>query len=642
MVASSRWANSRVYLLACTVYWGIFLFGYDTGVAGGVITTTAFKTAFNLTHASTAEVNNVSSNVVAVLQGGAFFGALGSAPASNAIGRKWTLLSFALVFLIGAALQTAAGSGTKGLNMIYVGRVIAGLGVGGISAVSPAYVSECAPKHVRGRITGLFQIWVACGVLVSYFVNYGISIHITSGPRVWRIPFGIQFIPAGIMAIGVIFCRESPRYLARAGKVEEALINLAWYRSTTIDDIETRQEMAEIEATILEETEARAGLGWKEAFFGPGNFIRFVIAIVIFMLQQFCGQNSISYYAPTIFKSIGYVGTTPALLASGVYGVVKVVATSIFIFFFVEKFGRKWSLFYGALTMGVLFYIVGAIFKTHPPVVNTTGYVAPASRAMAGLIYLYCVAYSFGWGPLPWVYVSDIFPNRTRHYGLAVASASQWLFNFTISKVTPFMETGLGYKLFITFATINILGMATFAYLIPETKGKSLEEMDILFGSISVADRMRDIQKAEQMVDNQAQVRPGHEHGSGDEKMAAEMEEKVCIICTCRALMDIAEFHAEVYRYVALIPYGKVTSYALKFLAPDAGVPWQRVISSAGTISSRGPGTNGAARQRVALEAEGVEVTNGRTGEFRVNLAEFGWFPDSIPADIDEAETGET
>ncbi|KAG8872263.1 hypothetical protein FRB97_007821 [Tulasnella sp. 331] len=546
MVSHSRWANARVYLLACTVYWGIFLFGYDTGVAGGVITTTAFKTAFDLTHASTAEVNNVSSNVVAVLQGGAFFGALGSAPTSNAIGRKWTLLSFALVFLIGAALQTAAGSGTKGLNMIYVGRVIAGVGIGGISAVAPAYVSECAPKQVRGRITGLFQIWVACGVLVSYFVNYGISLHVHSGPRVWRIPFGIQFIPAGLLAIGVVFCRESPRYLAKAGKTEEALRNLAWYRGTTVEDIDTRQEMAEIEATIIEDAEARAGLGWKEAFFGPGNFIRFVIAIVIFMLQQFCGQNSISYYAPTIFKSIGYSGTTPALLASGVYGVVKVVSTSIFIFFFVEKFGRKWSLFFGgklqaqplssgkrdaetehpvllplALAMGTLFYIVGAIFKTHPPVVNTTGYVAPASRAMAGLIYLYCVAYSFGWGPLPWVYVSDIFPNRTRHYGLAVASASQWLFNFTISKVTPFMETGLGYKLFITFATINILGMATFAYLIPETKGKSLEEMDILFGSISVADRMRDIQKAEQVVDGQAHI----ERGTPDEKATVSMEE---------------------------------------------------------------------------------------------------------------------
>lgn len=108
------------------------------------------------------------------------------------------------------------------------------------------------------------------------------------------------------MFIGLFFCRESPRYLARAGKTELALKNLAWYRRTSLDDVDTREEMAEIEATIIEEREARAGLGWKEAFLGPGNAIRFVIAIVIFLLQQFCGQNSISYYAPTIFASVSW------------------------------------------------------------------------------------------------------------------------------------------------------------------------------------------------------------------------------------------------------------------------------------------------------------------------------------------------
>lgn len=116
------------------------------------------------------------------------------------------------------------------------------------------------------------------------------------------------------MALGLFFVRESPRYLARAGKTEAALKNLAWYRRAHIDDVEVRMEMAEIEATIIEEREARADLGWKEAFFGPGNFIRFVIAIVIFVLQQFCGQNSVSYYAPTIFKSVSTRNVTRILV----------------------------------------------------------------------------------------------------------------------------------------------------------------------------------------------------------------------------------------------------------------------------------------------------------------------------------------
>jgi hypothetical protein len=197
-----------------------------------------------------------------------------------------------------------------------------------------------------------------------------------------------------------------------------------------------------------------------------------VLAFMIFLLQQWSGQNSVSYYAPQIFASIGYSSTTTSLLASGVYGVVKVVSTAIFVFFFVETLGRKRSLFISAIGMGVLFFIVGAILKTHPPPKNPPEGASPppASQAMAAMLYIYVCFYSMGWGPLPWVYVSDIFPTRTRHYGLAVASGSQWLWNFVVSKVTPTLEADLGYKLFFMFATINIGGMAIFSLLIPETK----------------------------------------------------------------------------------------------------------------------------------------------------------------------------
>ena len=198
------------------------------------------------------------------------------------------------------------------------------------------------------------------------------------------------------------------------------------------------------------------------------------------------------------------------------------MATAIFIFFGVERFGRKWPLFTSAFGMGVLFYIVGALEKTHPPV--TGGPIAPASRAMAGLIYIYVVFYSFGVGPLPWVYVSDIFPTRTRHYGLSVASASQWLFNFTVSKITPTMVTKLGWKVFITFATIDIFAICTFVFFLPETKGRSLEEMDIIFGSISKEDRARDITRAEQVVDEEVRQVEGHGGHVGHDGSDPDME----------------------------------------------------------------------------------------------------------------------
>ncbi|KAG5642800.1 hypothetical protein DXG03_002105 [Asterophora parasitica] len=208
------------------------------------------------------------------------------------VGRIYTLWAFTTIFLLGAILTTIA-KGPHGLAEIYAGRVISGIGIGAISAVSPAYVSECAPKEVRGRITGCFQIMVATGVMISYFINFGVGIHIHSGVNVWRIPFGFQLVPAGILALGLLTVKESPRWLASVGRNEQAVRNLAYLRKEPVDSERILAEMAEIEAAIEEERRARKGLGFKEAFLGKGNFIRFVIAFTIFFLQQWAGQNSV-------------------------------------------------------------------------------------------------------------------------------------------------------------------------------------------------------------------------------------------------------------------------------------------------------------------------------------------------------------
>ncbi|KAF7972317.1 hypothetical protein HWV62_18504 [Athelia sp. TMB] len=525
MNPDGRFKNIRVYWLAVIAYWGIVLFGYDTGIAGGVVSQAYFQQHFGLIDANGKPnaklVADVSSNVVSVLQAGAFFGALGSAPISSRIGRRWTLVIFALVFALGAVLTTIAG-GSRGLSYIYAGRVVSGVGIGAISAVAPAYVSECSPKNVRGRITGLFQIMVALGVMISYFINYGVGIHFASSAKVWRIPFGFQLVPAGIMVLGLLTVKESPRWLASRNRTEEAIANLAYLRRDVGDSHAIKHEYAEIEAQIMEEREARKGLGLKEAFFGKGNFVRFNIAFFIFLLQQWSGQNSVGYYAPQIFTQIGYTGHTNSLLASGVYGVVKVVATTISIFGLVESLGRKKALFISALGMGTLFFIIGAILKTHPVVAPVPGAAtippAPASKAMAAMLYIYVCFYSLGWGPLPWVYVADIFPTRTRHYGLATASASQWLFNFVVAKVTPTLELDLGYKLFFMFGTINIAGMAVFSVFLPETKGRSLEEMDIIFGAVSADKRQADIQKEEQALDQEVTSQRSVDHLDIDTK----------------------------------------------------------------------------------------------------------------------------
>ena len=258
-----------------------------------------------------------------------------------------------------------------------------------------------------------------------------------------------QFVPAGLMAIGLLTVKvslsairilfnptylcfsihqESPRWLASVGRNGEAIDNLAFIRRETVNSPAVRAEMAEIEAAIEEERAARKDLGVKEAFLGKGNSIRFFIAFFIFFLQQFSGQNSVGYYAPTIFQSIGYTGTSVSLLATGIYGIMKVIATTFFIFAAVESLGRRFSLFISGIGMGVTFFIVGALLKLFPPDPKASE-PSLSGKAMAAMLYIYVCFYSFGWGPLALVYSSEIFPTRTRHYGLAVASASQWLWS---------------------------------------------------------------------------------------------------------------------------------------------------------------------------------------------------------------------
>ena len=277
----------------------------------------------------------------------------------------------------------------------------------------------------------------SCGGLV------GASLHLSGSENVWRVPLGFQFVPAGFMFFGLFtvkvclgtsrilfvgtnrICKESPRWLAYAGRHEEALRNLAYLRRQTIHSVAVRVELAEIEAAIEEEHE---GISIRDAFLARGNRIRFFIAFIIFFLQQSCGQNSVNYYAPTIFQSIGYTGTSVSLLAAGIYGVVKVIATALFVYAAVDSLGRKRSLLISAVGMGTLFFIIGALLKVFPPDPQAST-PSPASKAMAAMLYIYVCFYSLGWGPITWVYSSDIFPTRTRHYGLACASASQWLWS---------------------------------------------------------------------------------------------------------------------------------------------------------------------------------------------------------------------
>ncbi|KAJ6147581.1 hypothetical protein N7497_009563 [Penicillium chrysogenum] len=454
--------NYRVYILTSVAYLGSLLFGYDTGVMGSVLALSSFKRDFGLPLESSGfsdEKNaHISSNVVSLLTAGCFFGSIFAAYMNDRLGRRYSLMIFALIFLVGAAVQVAAH---HEIGVIYGGRVIAGFGIGGMSSITPVFVSENCSPATRGRVAGLFQEFLVIGSTFAYWLNYGVALHVPEGTSQWRIPVGIQLVPGGLMLIGLFFLKESPRWLMTKGRRDEALQSLVYIRNEPETSEAIQVEFAEISAAIHEEMQATEGLTWKECL-KPSNRYRFFLAFVLMFWQQFSGTNSIGYYAPQIFASVGLSKTDSSLFATGIYGTVKVVATAIFLVVGIDRWGPT--------------------------------SVSSASTAMVAMIYLYVIGYSASWGPVPWVYLGEIFPTRLRAYGVGFGAATQWLFNFVITEVTPRAINKIGWKTFLMFG-IFCFAMGTFVIVFfKETKGRTLEEMDLIFGAVDEQQRRADVE----------------------------------------------------------------------------------------------------------------------------------------------------
>lgn len=273
---------------------------------GSVLALNSFKADFGLPQGSSGFANarnaQVSSNVVSLLTAGCFFGAIAAAFLNDRFGRRYSLMGFAVIFLIGAAIQTAS---QHSIGQIYAGRVIAGLGVGGMSSITPVFVAENCPPAVRGRITGLFQEFLVIGSTFAYWLNYGVALHIKQSTKQWRIPVAIQLIPGGFLFIGLFFLKESPRWLMKQGRYEEATRSLAYMRREHESDPEIIREIAEIRASIEEELAETEGVRWRECL-KPGNRVRFITGFCIMFWQQFSGANSIGYYA-CVFTCQNYI-----------------------------------------------------------------------------------------------------------------------------------------------------------------------------------------------------------------------------------------------------------------------------------------------------------------------------------------------
>ncbi|KAH8923831.1 general substrate transporter [Atractiella rhizophila] len=416
-----------IYLTALV---SIGSFCYDTGIVGTVLTMPSFKNDFRYT---TSEQTDVNSNAVSILQGGAFFGCLFISPVSARIGRRIPLVLASLIFIVGSALQTI---NSHSIDLFYVGRVIAGLGVGAATVILPIYTAECAPREIRGTLGGCFQFFFTLGVAAAYWTTYACKeVYAETDNKQWR-------IPGGLLGLGMALIPESPRWLATKDKKEKALQNLVWLRGGVLDN-EIQEEFDEIVNGIERERLERSGFSWRE---------------VLVPKNRSYSHNPSPYI--------------------GQQGIAKIVGCLTYILFFVDRYGRRSGFISGAAAMSALFLIISLV----PPL--PAGTIAPSAIASILMVYFEAIAFNMSWGPLCWLYLGEIFPNRIREIGVTTGACSQWLFNFVFSQVTPHAFNNIGaWKTFLMFAIFNF-AVIGYAYIfLRETKGISLETMEQIFGS---------------------------------------------------------------------------------------------------------------------------------------------------------------
>ncbi|GGA82348.1 D-xylose transporter XylE [Staphylococcus muscae] len=448
-----------IFTIALIATLGGLLFGYDTAVISGA--------EQSLQKYITADYNDlihgltVSSALIGCVIGGIL-----SSTLSSRLGRKRTLQVAAILFVISALLSGypeflffTPGEPTLALLIMFnIYRVIGGIGVGLASAISPVYISEISPSSIRGRLVSFNQFAIIFGMLVVYFVNYGIIYGETAQwiqTIGWRYMFATEAIPAAVFFFLLFFVPETPRYLTLINKEQEALSVLnKIYTSAN----HAQKVFNDIVSTKNKETDIKAPL------FSFGKTV-VIVGIFLSIFQQFIGINVALYYAPRIFEQLG-AGGNAAMVQTVVMGLVNVIFTVVAILY-VDKFGRKPLLIIGSTGMAI-----GMIGMSVLTANGTFGIITLL------FMVIYTASFMMSWGPITWVLLSEIFPNRIRSGAMAIAVAAQWLANFTITSTYPSMMAFSGTFTYGFYALMCILSGLFIWKFIPETKGKTLEALE--------------------------------------------------------------------------------------------------------------------------------------------------------------------
>lgn len=451
-------AEHKVYHLS-TVFIFIFgalgglLFGFDTGIISG-----ASPLIENAFHLSIAQTSFVTSSVLI----GSSIGALSIGTLSDKYGRRKMLLISSILFIIGSLLSAFA----VGFGSMAIARIILGLAVGGASGLTPSYLAELATTKHRGSISGMFQLMTTAGILLAYISNIAFLHHNLLGWADWRWMLGSALIPAILLFIGSLVLPESPRYLVQTGKREEAKNVLHVLRAHTNTDPD--QELVDIERVASQE-QKRGGI--KELFkvAKPSVFV----AIGIMFLQQLVGINSVIYYLPQVFiKGFNFPDSKAIWISVGI-GVVNFV-TTILAIIIMDKFNRKTFLIFGSVVMSISLVVIS--------IMSFVMSIKAAAVPTMIFIAIYIFGFAISWGPIAWILIGEIFPLNVRGIGNSIGSAANWIGNFIVTQFFLSLLSVFHDKIggpFMVFAFFAILSIFFVIFFVPETRGKSLEQIEM-------------------------------------------------------------------------------------------------------------------------------------------------------------------
>jgi MFS transporter, SP family, galactose:H+ symporter len=437
------------YVLAGIAALGGLLFGYDTGVISSALLFIREDLALSPT---------VQGVVVGIVLAGAMIGAAGAGYLSDRFGRRRVILGAAILFVVGACLSSLA----SGLTLLLAGRFLVGLAIGVASMLTPLYLAEISPARDRGAIVSLNQLCITIGILASYLVGVALA-HIEGG---WRWMLAVGALPGVILWIGMLVLPESPRWLAGHGRADDAGAVLKRLRGG--EDV--AGELNELRSDIAREGQLHAS--WSDLL-SHRLRIPLVIGVGLAMFQQVTGINTVIYFAPEIFQSAGLSSAATSILATAGVGAVNVIMTIVSIRL-IDRLGRRQLLFWSLGGMSVALLVLAAAFYS-----GASGQLAWISVAS---VAVYVGFFAIGLGPVFWLLISEIFPLALRGRAMSLATVANWGFNFIVSVTFLNLVGAVGTAgAFLIYAILSVAALLFIVALVPETKGVSLEQIEVDF-----------------------------------------------------------------------------------------------------------------------------------------------------------------